>query len=104
MCKKILLKDIADLEGISVSQASRALRSVAGVAPEISERVLRRAKELNYRNCGSNHTCKIALLTDGLSNFSQMMPKLNEEFKKRKWKKFIVPCEVINESSRSQRE
>lgn len=90
---KVLLKDLAASEGISISQASRALRTGYGVAPEIRERVLRRARELNYRNCGAHHRCKIALLTSNLGNFSQILPRLEEEFNRRQWYKFLVPCE-----------
>ena len=91
--KKIRLKDLAEAEGISIAQVSRALRSGYGVSPEIRDRVLRLAQELNYRNCSSNHNCKIAMLTNGLGNFSQILPKMNEEFEKRKWRKLIIPCE-----------
>ena len=64
--KKILLKDIAEKLGVSVSQVSRALNNREYVAPEIRNQALQLAKQMNYRNASWRHKKNIAVL---VSNF-----------------------------------
>ncbi|MDR0931982.1 MAG: LacI family transcriptional regulator [Victivallales bacterium] len=95
MAGKVLLKDLAAAEGISLSQVSRALRQQSGVAPEIRERLLKRAREMNYRNCSSHHVNKIAVLYDGLSNFISLVSLLEREVAAKGWKMFAVSCDNV---------
>lgn len=95
-----MLRDLAESEGISVSQVSRALRRQPGVAPEVRERLLRRAYEMNYRNCSSHHTNKIALLYDSINNFTSLLPILEKEIKARKWNMVLISSdnyEILSE-------
>ena len=47
--RRISLKDLADMLGVSIATVSRALRNSPEVGEEMTKKVKKLAKELNYR-------------------------------------------------------
>ena len=74
MSNKVSSKDVAKLAGVSQSTVSRAFSSTYNLAPELKERVLKAAKELDYRpnaiarTLFSKRSNIIAVVTSNLDN------------------------------------
>lgn len=94
--KKILLKDLADELGISISQVSRALNQKADVAPEIRTRVLELARRMNYRNFSGKHKKTIAVILGWFADFyDAILNEILEQSRKRGWRIVVVPYQNI---------
>ena len=94
--KKILLKDLAEQLGISISQVSRALNQKADVAPEIRGRVLELARKLNYRNFSGKHRKAIAVILPRFNDFyDAILNQILLQGKKRSWKLVIIPSQNL---------
>lgn len=94
--KKILLKDLAEELGISISQVSRALNQKADVAPEIRARALELARKRNYRNFSGKHRKAIAVILPRFNEFyGAILNEILIQGKKRGWKIVIIPSQNI---------
>ena len=93
MKRKVLLRDLAEAEGVSISQASRALRQRPGVNPELRERLLTRARELDYHNTSTRHRYRIAFFGVASGIVSPFLPDLAREVGKRGWLYFSLAAD-----------
>lgn len=60
--KSVTLADIAKELGISSNAVSLALRGKEGVSDELRERIVQKAKEMNYTGSSQPHGCILALI------------------------------------------
>lgn len=96
--KKILLKDIAEKLGVSVSQASRALNDREYVAPELRRKAVQLAKSLNYRNMSWKHRKRIAVIINSFSDFNiNLLTEIRALAQKKQCDTAIIPIENINQ-------
>ena len=92
MKHKILLSDLAAAAQCSISQASRALNGKVNVAPEIRNRVLQAAQNLNYRNLANRHVPVIGIVKNDIICFflTEIIWALEIELRRRNWKWQII--------------
>ena len=97
--KKVTMKDIANLAGVTTQTVSRALSDLDNVHPETKRKVLEIAKELNYIKNSSASILRsgsskiIAVFYDNLRNlfFSLMSDFLYNSFKKYGYTIMTIP-------------
>lgn len=90
--RKTTLRDIAANQGISISQASRALNRKPDVAPELREKVLALAKKLNYRNTSGKHVKTIGVLVPWFQySFDAFVDEIITQTRQRKLHMIIFP-------------
>jgi LacI family transcriptional regulator len=87
--RRISIRDVAERAGVSLGSASRVINEVAGVAPELRERVLAAIAELGYRpnhaaqslRLRSTHTigCMLTDVTNPL--YGQLFHALEEKLR-----------------------
>lgn len=94
--KKILLKDLAEELGISISQVSRALNQKADVAPQIRSRAVELARKMNYRNCSVRHRKTVAVILGWFADFyDATLNRILEQSGKRGWRIVVIPYQHI---------
>ena len=93
--KKILLKDIAETLGLSISQVSRALNHQGYVSGDTRNQVMRMAKKMKYRNLSNRHKKKIAVLTGNFGEFaSNILNQIQIESERMKFSFYVRFCQV----------
>ena len=88
--KKVTIKDVADLCGVSISTVSRAINDGGEISEKTKKKILATIKELGYipnqnaRNLKITKTKTIVVLIKGITNpfFTPMLKVLEEEITK----------------------
>lgn len=88
--KKVTIKDVADLCGVSISTVSRAINDGGEISEKTKKKILTTIKELGYipnqnaRNLKITKTKTIVVLIKGITNpfFTPMLKVLEEEITK----------------------
>ncbi len=90
--KKILLKDIAETLGLSISQVSRALNHREYVSGDTRNQVMRMAKKMKYRNLSCRHRKRFAVLTGYFSDFDvHILNQILLESERMKFSFSVIP-------------
>lgn len=94
--KKILLKDLAEELGISISQVSRALNQKADVSPQIRAKAVELARKMNYRNYSVRHRKTIAVIPGWFSDFyDAILNEILKQSRKRDCRIVVIPYQHI---------
>ena len=94
--KKILLKDLAEELGISISQVSRALNQKADVSPHIRAKAVELARKMNYRNYSVRHRKTIAVILGWFSDFyDAILNEILKQSRKRGCRIVVIPYQHI---------